>query len=97
MKRTRHTTEQIIMNLRKIELMAGQGKSIQEGCRGKTLSPAVKSRVAEEVQEKMNVSERAVCKALSLSRSTKRYKVIKRDDEDKFTQQIIELATDYGR
>ena len=33
MKTTRYTTEQIIMNLRKMELMTSQGKSIQEACR----------------------------------------------------------------
>ena len=33
MKKTRFTTEQIIMNLRKIEVMVGQGKSILEACR----------------------------------------------------------------
>jgi putative transposase len=33
MKKTRYTTEQIIMNLRKVEVMIGQGKTIQESCR----------------------------------------------------------------
>ena len=33
MKQTRYTTEQIIMNLRKVEVMVGQGKTIQESCR----------------------------------------------------------------
>jgi putative transposase len=33
MKKTRYTTEQITMSLRKVEVMVGQGKTIQESCR----------------------------------------------------------------
>ena len=33
MKQTRYTVEQIINNLRKVELMVGQGKTVQESCR----------------------------------------------------------------
>lgn len=33
MKKTRYTTEQIIMNLRKVEVMVGQGRTVQESCR----------------------------------------------------------------
>lgn len=33
MKQTRYTTEQIIMNLRKVEVMVGQGKTVQDCCR----------------------------------------------------------------
>ena len=33
MKKTRYTTEQIIMSLRKVEVMVGQGRTIQESCR----------------------------------------------------------------
>lgn len=49
------------------------------------------------VQERLSVSERTVCRALSLSRSTKRYLPIKRDDEDRLVQDIIYLASNYGR
>lgn len=33
MKAKRHTTEQIVMNLRKVEVMVSQGKTIQDCCR----------------------------------------------------------------
>lgn len=42
-------------------------------------------------------SEREVCRTLSLSRSTRRYGPVKRDDEDEPTAAIIELASNYGR
>ena len=47
--------------------------------------------------ERTSFSERQVCRALSISRSVKRYVPVKRDDEDAVTAAIIELATNYGR
>jgi len=43
------------------------------------------------------VSERRVCKVLSQSRSSQRYKRKVRDDEEALTERIIELAIEYGR
>jgi putative transposase len=37
-----------------------------------------------------------VCRALALPRSTKRYKPLKRDDEDELTAAITYLASNYG-
>lgn len=53
--------------------------------------------MAKHVQDKLCVSERAVCRALSLSRSTKRYVPLKKDDEDALTSEVIKLASNYGR
>lgn len=33
MKQTRYTTDQIIMNLHKVEVLQAQGKTIEESCR----------------------------------------------------------------
>ena len=43
------------------------------------------------------MSQRRVCRALSLCRSSVRYIPIKRADEDEITSKIIELASNYGR
>jgi len=49
------------------------------------------------VIEKRGVSERRACRAIGQARSSQRYVVIKRDDEDEIRAEIIELATLYGR
>ena len=47
--------------------------------------------------EQFKVSERRVCRALSQPRSTQRYRPRIRDDEERLTERMIELATQYGR
>ena len=47
--------------------------------------------------EQFNVSERRVCRALNQPRSTQRYRPRTRDDEERLTDRMIELATKYGR
>ena len=49
------------------------------------------------VMEQFKVSERRVCRALSQPRSTQRYRPRIRDDEERLTEQMIELAAQYGR
>ena len=47
--------------------------------------------------EKFPVSERRACKALGHSRSTQRYEPVVVDDEQAITNDIVALATRYGR
>jgi len=49
------------------------------------------------MKEKHELSERRICRAMNISRSTIRYQVVRRTDEDAITTRIIELATQYGR
>jgi hypothetical protein len=48
-------------------------------------------------QELFQVSERHVCRALEQPRSTQRYKLHKRSNEDMLTLRLVELASEYGR
>ncbi len=45
----------------------------------------------------MGVSERRACKVLDLPRSTHRYEPIPVEDEQRLTEEIVELASRYGR
>ena len=49
------------------------------------------------MMEQFNVSERRVCRALGQPRSTQRYRPRMRDDEERLTEHMINLATKYGR
>lgn len=53
--------------------------------------------VVERVREKFEVSERRACRALSHPRSTQRYDRRVPDDEEELRNDIVKLATDYGR
>jgi len=44
-----------------------------------------------------HISERRICKVIELPRSTKRYKLLVKDDEPRLTARITELAKEYGR
>jgi len=44
-----------------------------------------------------DISERRVCRALEQPRSTQRYKLHKRSDEEILTLRLVELASQYGR
>jgi hypothetical protein len=52
---------------------------------------------AVEVIQCIGVSERKACKVLNLTRTVKRYKTKKPDDEDLLKEDIIRLASKYGR
>src|ERR671913_156267 len=67
------------------------------GCLGKLLSPARRRVCIEYVRDKLQVSERHVCRALGQHRSTQRKRPRGRDDEEQLTADIIELARQYGR
>jgi putative transposase len=47
--------------------------------------------------ERLGVSERRACRVVGQARSTQRRRPEVRDDEDRLTRRIIELATCYGR
>jgi putative transposase len=49
------------------------------------------------VVKRYEMTERRACRALHICRSTVRYTVVRRDDEDWITSKIIEVATNYGR
>jgi hypothetical protein len=43
------------------------------------------------------MSERWACRLVKHPRGTQRYQPTQREDEDRLTQAIIELASEYGR
>lgn len=47
--------------------------------------------------EKRDISERRACRAIGQARSSQRYTVVKREDEDEVRSEIVELASLYGR
>src|SRR5215475_6618080 len=67
------------------------------GCPGKLLSPARRRACIEQVRAQLHVSERRACAALGQHRSTQRKVPRGREDEERLTADIIELARQYGR
>jgi transposase InsO family protein len=69
--------------------------------RGRTipllLSPARRRACVEHVRHKLRVPERRVCRALGQHRSTQRKLPRGRDDEERLTADIVELARRHGR
>lgn len=47
--------------------------------------------------QKLDVSERRACVVLGLNRNTVRYKLVKKNDEEHLREDIIRLASKYGR
>src|SRR5262249_36896024 len=77
-------------------LDAGQAHSAG-GCPGKLLSPARRHACIEQLRAQLHVSERRACAALGQHRSTQRKAPRGREDEERLTADIIELAQQYGR
>src|ERR671911_1630651 len=74
------------------------GQAGPEGGRlGKLLSPARRRACIEHVRGKLRISERRACAALGQHRSTPRKRPRGRDDEERLTADIVELARRYGR
>src|SRR3954452_17610270 len=69
----------------------------ERGRLGKLLSPARRRVCIEHVRDKLQVSERRVCRALGQHRAAQRKRPRGRDDEKRLTADIIELARQYGR
>lgn len=51
----------------------------------------------QQAPEELGVSERRACKVLGQARAVQRYTPEVRDDEDRLTGRIVELAAVYGR
>ena len=51
----------------------------------------------EPVYERFRVSERHACRVVRQARSTQRYQPRCRDDEERLTARVVELASLYGR
>ena len=51
----------------------------------------------EHVQIELGVSERRACRVLGQARAVQRHTPVVRDDEDRLTGRIVELAAVYGR
>jgi len=51
----------------------------------------------QKAQEVFSISERRVCRALGQPRSTQRYQGRKRRDEELLEEQVVALASQYGR
>src|SRR5258708_17256956 len=64
---------------------------------GRALSPARRRACIEHVRGALTISERRACAALGQHRSTQRKIPRGRDDEQRLTADIIELARQYGR
>jgi hypothetical protein len=74
---------------------AGQAHSAG-GRPGKLLSPARRRACIEQVRAQLHVSERPACAARGQHRSTQRKIPRGREDEERLTADIIELARQYG-
>jgi putative transposase len=61
------------------------------------LSPSRRRNVVLQVCQKLAVSERRACKALEQARATQRRNLSPPPDEKRLTEDIIALATRYGR
>ncbi|HUU36722.1 MAG TPA: IS3 family transposase [Candidatus Desulfaltia sp.] len=70
---------------------------LKEAKPGKLLSPAKKSRAVDHVCEVMEVSERRACQVLGQPRSTQRHVRKVPEDEELLAEQIVALASQYGR
>jgi putative transposase len=75
---------------------AGQADPDRGGA-GKLLSPSRRRQCIDHVRQTLGVSERRACRTLGQHRSTQRKVPRGRPDEDRLTDDIIELATQYGR
>ncbi len=61
------------------------------------MSPERRRTCTRTVQERLGVSERRVCKVLGQHRSVQRYPPKPREDEEALKEEIIKLASQYGR
>lgn len=61
------------------------------------LSPAKQRAAAQYAVEEHGVSERRACRILRMNRTTLRYRVFKRADEDETRARVVDLAAMYGR
>jgi len=76
--------------------IAGQ-RHLAGGRLGKLNSPARRRRAVESAQEMFAISERRSCRALGQPRSSQRYAPQPSEAEERLTESIVSLATQYGR
>lgn len=67
------------------------------GAGGKLLSPARRRTCVEHVRKQLDISERHACVVVGHHRSTQRKPAVVRSDEERLTQDIVRLASPYGR
>jgi hypothetical protein len=65
--------------------------------RAEPLSPSRRRKCIDHVRQELGVSERRACRTLGQHRSTQRKVPQGRADEERLTEDIIELADQYGR
>ncbi|MBM6584497.1 IS3 family transposase [Microvirga sp. BT689] len=70
---------------------------LKEAAFGKLLSPARRRACIAHVRSTLKLSERRVCRVLGQHRSTQRRIPQGRDDEARLTDDLIDLARQYGR
>ena len=70
---------------------------LTEAVQGKLLSPARRRACIEHIRAHLHVSERRACAALGQHRSTQRKVPRGREDAERLTADVIELARQYGR
>ncbi|WP_135507644.1 IS3 family transposase [Roseovarius aestuariivivens] len=70
---------------------------LTEAAKGKLLSPSRRRRCIDHVRQALGISERRACRTLGQHRSTQRKVPRGRPDEERLTEDIIELARQYGR
>lgn len=61
------------------------------------ISPDRRRETVQQVQEVLGVSERRACRVIGQPRATQRYDKHQVEDEDQLREQIVDLASKYGR
>jgi hypothetical protein len=61
------------------------------------ISPDKRREAVEQVQEVLGVSELRACRVIGQPRSTQRYDKRVPDDEHLLREQVLQLASEYGR
>ena len=61
------------------------------------MKPADKRRLAKEIQQTYQLSERRTCRLLDFNRSSKRYKPIDKTEDKEITNRLIRLASRWKR
>ncbi|WP_274789758.1 IS3 family transposase [Roseovarius tolerans] len=70
---------------------------LAEAAPGKLLSPSRRRQCIDHVQQTLGVSERRACRTLGQYRSTQRKVPCGLPDEERLTEDIIELTREFGR
>ncbi|MFO0831252.1 MAG: IS3 family transposase [Phycisphaerales bacterium] len=96
-RRLKQLEEENLKLKRLVANLALDNAILKEAANGKLLSPARRRAAVEHVQQELGVSERRACRVLGQARAVQRHAPRVRDDEDRLTGRIIQLAAVYGR